>query len=96
MAFTEGSLLIAGTDKAGGPTQTLSESVIRFLDERSSKLIFVTADDDALPDGPYFKNGSNLHRAWRLYADENLAFTLPVIPSEDRDQYTCDPKLPKL
>jgi hypothetical protein len=51
------------------------KSLTRFLDEQSSRLIFISADDDALPDGPYFLKGHNVHRAWRLYADENLAFT---------------------
>ncbi|KAK4139840.1 putative amidase [Dichotomopilus funicola] len=80
-AFAQGGLLIARLDGAETLTPTLHKSSTRFLEEKSSTLIFVTAQADELPDGPYFVQGRILHRAWRLYPDENLAFTLALAPS---------------
>lgn len=87
-AFAQGGLLIARSNGAETPTPTLHESLTRFLGEKSSTLIFVTAQAETLPNGPYFVSGHSLHRALRLYPDENLAFTLAVTrPDEQKAPY---------
>ena len=86
--FAQGGLLIARSNGAETPTPTLHESLTRFLGEKSSTLIFVTAQAETLPDGPYFVSGHSLHRALRLYPDENLAFTQAVTrPDEQNAPY---------
>ncbi|KAH6620994.1 amidase signature domain-containing protein [Chaetomium sp. MPI-SDFR-AT-0129] len=75
-AFAQGGLLIACLDGAETLTPTLHKSLTRFLEEKSSTLIF----------------GRTLHRAWRLYPDENLAFTLALAPSSvDGEELTWEP-----
>ena len=36
---------------------------------------------ESLPEGPYFLVGSELHQAWRLYADHVESFLTTVVPS---------------
>lgn len=82
-AFTSGAILIAHLDEPGHPT--VHDSLVQFLRDNSSELAFVTAQEDELPDGPYFVHGRFLHRAWRLYEDDSLAFTLALAPSLEGD-----------
>lgn len=91
LAFTKGGYLIARGDGSEPPSPTLPDTLTELLNERSSKLLFVAAHTASLPDDPYFLKGYNLHKAWRLYPDENSAFTLAVVPSEDDNLYTYDP-----
>ncbi|KAK3385194.1 hypothetical protein B0H63DRAFT_522537 [Podospora didyma] len=91
-AFAEGAFLIARFDGSGKtPTSTLDDSLTRFLDEKSSRLVFISANENDLPDGPYFVEGAALHWAWRLYLDDNWAFTLALAPSESGDSHTWEP-----
>jgi hypothetical protein len=39
---------------------------------------------EALPSGPYFVSGGNIHQAWRLYEDTLDAFVITVISDESR------------
>ncbi|KAK4194619.1 amidase signature domain-containing protein [Triangularia verruculosa] len=82
-AFTEGGFLIARSDDLVDRTPTLHDSLTRLLNETSSTLMFGTAQEKGLPNGPYFVKGNSLYRAWRLYPDENLAFTLALSPSSE-------------
>lgn len=41
-----------------------------------------TRDFEQLPSGPYFLYGPNLYQAWRLYSDDQDAFTIGVIPED--------------
>lgn len=89
-AFTEGGIIIACTGASEEPTATLPETLTQYLNGLSSRLLFIGSEGEALPNGPYFLRGRHLHKAWRLYPDENLAFTLPVVPSggEGDDAYS--------
>ena len=39
------------------------------------------ADGHLAPEGPYFRVGSALHQAWRLFADDYRAFVVGTIPA---------------
>ncbi|KAH6617363.1 amidase signature domain-containing protein [Chaetomium tenue] len=91
-AFAKGALLIVRSDGFDTSTPTVDESFNQFIREKSSALLFVAAQVNDLPDGPYFVRGHGLHRAWRLYPDDNLAFTLALSPSfEDNEDPKWEP-----
>ena len=80
-SFTSNSLLIALTGNQQQPNPTLPESLAEYLAAKSSRLIFLDSVDGRLPNGPYFVRGKALHQVWRLYSDDNGAFTVSVMPS---------------
>jgi hypothetical protein len=83
--FLKNNVLVIQCLHHGTPSRTLPEDVKRYLDERSTKLVFVdrSGGKNVLPQGPYFASQKGLHQAWRLYEDDLAAFVSSVIPSDD-------------
>lgn len=61
-----------------------SDSYQETLAELFPSILFSRTDGntEALPSGPYFLHGSDIHQAWRLYPDELDAFIYGVIPRD--------------
>ena len=55
-----------------------------FIQGFTSRILFTTVQSRKmlLPSGPYFVHESQIHEAWRLYADELDCFEITVVPDE--------------
>ena len=69
-------------------SEPVSSSIISQLRQNSSSRFStisqasISAPQNSLPSGPYFLYGSNIHQAWRLYADNLDSFVFAVIPED--------------
>ncbi|KAI1116420.1 amidase signature enzyme [Nemania sp. NC0429] len=89
--FSRNGIILLVSDRNEEPTPSLSEPVVEYFNKLSSTLIFVDERRAPLRNGPYFLQGRNLFQAWRLYADTNEVFTLPVIQVRGGNLYAFKP-----
>lgn len=71
------------------PGPDAANATKRMIMQPSKRAVFSTlaAKDDPssalanLPTGPYILHGKNMHAAYKLYPDDDLAFTTGLIPN---------------
>lgn len=87
-AFARNSVIIAQQHASSSDlAPPLGPSVTDYLASRCCSLHFVAPESTPIQEGPYFIRGKTLHEAWRLYPDDNLSFTVAVIPDHDGAKY---------
>lgn len=87
-----GSVLVEKPEDTGNESNfssILESGFVKDIFRLADVDVVGTSDWAALPSGPYFLHGPNLHQAWRLYDDHLGAFTFGVIPEDvnKRDEY---------
>ncbi|KAL3422289.1 glutamyl-tRNA subunit a [Phlyctema vagabunda] len=73
--FTKSVIILLGSHDTLSP---------RLANSSSSQISISFAKSDVeIPSAPYFLVGHNIHQAFKLYPDPNVAFICGVVPSED-------------